>query len=647
MTDTNPIFDRLLLEEKWLEQDKCERRRKANGHDKKRDRRVKGSMTAEALDLLWRVIRALRYVTPSKQNLGLVAPGLLATREEGAEAIFNDWADGLADSQERAEAGRMWERLASVWGDTPAAPPKVIYEMASAAGWRWPIIFNANRLDQMAEEAEHQLVRAGAEIYQCDNRLVRPVLSRVPAAGRTAAVAQLLPVELPYMQGQLAQHIDWLKLDKDGNLIGRGVDKDLVRLLLEKPGDWKEFPPVAGVIMTPTLRPDGSLLLREGYDPQTQLILMCPPAIPSIPETPSREEGLAAIQRVARLFDEFPFTDEASRAVALSDVVTAVVRPSCVCVPAHTVSANQPGSGKSFLKDTVAAVALGDLCPVISEGDSDAERDKTINAELLKGTPYWSLDNLMRPMSGAILCHAIERPVIDIRKFGSLDTRRVRNTACVGATGNNLAVRGDVTRRVLRCDLVTNMENPLDRKFACDPVIEAMNNRGRYIADILTAVRAYRVAGCPDVAPGIGVPFDGWNRYVRSMLIWYGFADPVTTLRRARAEDPERLDRTRLFKAMADVFGAAEPGLITIPSIAKTAGEIADLCNAPGKVPLKQTLLELAGTADGGKIDSGRLGKSTLRMAKGEIAGGLRLRGETDSHLGQQRWWVERLDPAA
>jgi hypothetical protein len=648
MTDRNPIFDQLLQEEP-LEREKFQRGRKVNGHDKKQDRRVKQCRTtAASLDPLWRAIRALRYVKAVRQNLGVVASALVATRQKDAEEVFNAWAERLADHQDRAEANRMWQQIATACGDAPAAPPEGIYRLALAAGWRWPIIFNANRLDKMAEEAEHQLVRAGAEIYQLDNTLVRPVLSRVStASSRQAAVAQLLPITQAYMQGQLAKHLDWVARDKEDNVVGRGVDKDLVRLLLEKTGDWKEFRSVAGVIMTPTLRPDGTLLVDEGYDPKTQLILMCPPEIPPVPETPSREEGLAAFQRVAKLFEEFAFKDEPSRAVALSDVVTAVVRPSCVCVPAHAVNANQPGSGKSFLKDTVAAVALGDLCPVISEGDRDDERDKTINAELLKGTPYWSLDNLMRPMRGAILCHAIERPIIDIRIFRTLETRRVRNTACIGATGNNLQINGDVTRRVLRCDLETKMENPLEREFTRNPITEATKNRGRYIADVLTAVRAYRVAGCSDVAPGIGEPFDAWNRYVRSMLIWYGYADPAATLSVVRAEDQERLDLTRLFRAMADCLGASDPDLTTVPSIAKTTGEIVISCYQPGtpQRALREILLELVPTQHGDKIDSGRLGKSTFRKARGQIAGGFRLRGETDKHSDQQRWWIERVAP--
>jgi hypothetical protein len=130
------------------------------------------------------------------------------------------------------------------------------------------------------------------------------------------------------------------------------------------------------------------------------------------------------------------------------------------------------------------------------------------------------------------------------------------------------------------------------------------------------------------------------------MLIWHGYADPVATLRVVQDEDQERLDRTRLFRAMADSLGASDPDLTIVPSIAKTTGEIVRFCcqgSAPARA-LWEILFELAPTRRGDNIDSGRLGKSTFRMARRQIAGGFRLRGEADKHSGQQRWWIERVD---
>ena len=58
---------------------------------------------------------------------------------------------------------------------------------------------------------------------------------------------------------------------------------DVAELILDRAGHWS-FPPIRGVLMAPSLRPDGSLLSQPGYDPETQLYLIDPPAMPGIPE---------------------------------------------------------------------------------------------------------------------------------------------------------------------------------------------------------------------------------------------------------------------------------------------------------------------------------------------------------------------------
>src|SRR5215470_2029260 len=67
-----------------------------------------------------------------------------------------------------------------------------IYAEAQRAGWRYPIAHNLNKLDEMAVRVEAALVRAGAEIYQLGNGLVRPVKIEVWAAkGRKTRIAVL------------------------------------------------------------------------------------------------------------------------------------------------------------------------------------------------------------------------------------------------------------------------------------------------------------------------------------------------------------------------------------------------------------------------------------------------------------------------
>src|SRR5262249_57604534 len=56
-----------------------------------------------------------------------------------------------------------------------------------------------------------------------------------------------------------------------------------VRVLLATERRWR-LPHVSGIISTPTLRPDGSLLAEPGYDPETELYLAPRLPIPPIPE---------------------------------------------------------------------------------------------------------------------------------------------------------------------------------------------------------------------------------------------------------------------------------------------------------------------------------------------------------------------------
>ncbi len=66
---------------------------------------------------------------------------------------------------------------------------------------------------------------------------------------------------------------DWLDINPPVEMTGA---------LLAREGQWR-VPPVAGIITTPTLRPDGSLLTVAGYDPTTGFISPWIPASPCRP----------------------------------------------------------------------------------------------------------------------------------------------------------------------------------------------------------------------------------------------------------------------------------------------------------------------------------------------------------------------------
>jgi len=302
-------------------------------------------------------------------------------------------------------------------------------------------------LPRMAEQGEQALFDAHCAIYRRDMMLVRPTVEEVDAAdGRKTKVARLVEIAGPYLRGELCKVAHWKRYNvRQQDWTPTNPPDHVVQLILARYGDWK-LHPVSGVITTPTLRPDGTLLTTEGYDQATGLYLMSPPKL-SLPSSPSKEEAKDALKLLDGLFDEFPFVDKASRSVALSALLTTVARGAFPVAPMHVASSPMAGSGKSFLWDTVAVVASGQLCPVMTAGPSAEETKKRLGSALMRGQALISIDNVNGELSGDALCQCIERPRIQIRILGKshlVDIEKRGTT--VLATGNNLTLTGDVVR---------------------------------------------------------------------------------------------------------------------------------------------------------------------------------------------------------
>jgi hypothetical protein len=520
-------------------------------------------------------------------------------------------------------------------GQTRATNPNV------SSGRNLPVIeVIGGGLSNEATAGEGAIIRAGHPIFSRGTMLVRPVILEVDATrGRRTKVAQLISVSQPNMVDLLCKSANWRRYD--GRLrtkVAINPPDDVARVILHRCGEWK-FHEIVGVITTPTLRPDGSVLIKQGYDPITRMMLMEPPSMPAISAHPTREEAIAALELIDELLNEFPFADDASRSVALSALMTPVVRAAFQVSPMHAVCAPSAGTGKSYLLDVVAAIAIGQPCPVMAAGRSEEETEKRLGAALLAGQPIINIDNVNGDLGGDALCQIIERPVVEIRILGKSERVRVESRATIFATGNNLRLLGDMTRRVLRCILDANQERPELRQFKRDPVGEVLTDRGRYVAALLTIVRAYIVAGRPSVASRLA-SFEGWSDTVRSPLIWLGRPDPVDTMEAARKDDPQLQAMEAVFAALKSAIGIGQKH--SVAEIIRCAGEWLQApppefsrLKHPG---LKEALQNVAGDRRG-DIDPRALGKWFSRH-KGRIAKRVRLEGEADEHGHSARWWL-------
>ena len=476
-------------------------------------------------------------------------------------------------------------------------------------------------------ETEQAILAAGLDVFSRAGTLLYPVGEAAPATGGGKTVAACLreftvdalivPIaESAIFQRYSARRKVWADVDPP---------QQIARVLLAYERA-RTFRRISGVITTPTLRADGSLLANPGYDPATELYLWPSVTLPAIPQAPTREDAEGALAALKDLLAEFSFkTPGLDLAVALSALITALLRGPLPAAPIYLVRGDTPGVGKSYLVDVIATIATGRLCPVIAASRSVEETEKRISSVLLDGSPIVSLDNLTHDLDGELLCQVAERPMVKVRILGRNQSPDCECHTMVFATGNNVTYKGDMVRRGLTCELEALSERPELRAFKRNALKRARANRAYYIAAVLTIARAYLTAKSPSVCDAFG-SYDEWSTMVRSPLVWLGEPDPIACLDKIREEDSELSSIREFFDLWPDRL---------LLNVAYTTARIVEIAceQKVGQfepLELKAFLLQIA--AMRGKeteISPDRLGR-WLKRVSGRIVAGHRLIKEQD-----------------
>ena len=497
----------------------------------------------------------------------------------------------------------------------------------------------AGQLPRIVSETEQALLAAGAPIFIRAGMLVRPVIEKMMAAdGRKTMVAKLRPFTVPAMLDWTASAALFERFDaRRKRWVTVDPPRAAAEALLAREGLWS-IPYVSGAITTPTLRSDGSLLAEKGYDSATGLYLSAGFELPPMRE-PTREAAEAGLVRLSNLFKECSFLTPLDRSVALSGMLTTLVRGSLPTAPMYLIRAHTPGTGKSYIVDIIAAIATGRICPVITAASNEEEIEKRLGSVVLSGAALISIDNCTRDLGGEMLCQLAERPLVRIRILGRSEMPECECRTTIFATGNNVGFEGDMVRRGLVCNLDTLSERPELRQFQHDPLRQALENRGPYVAAALTIIRAYLTAGAPQVCSTIG-SYAEWSRMARSPLVWLGQPDPVDSVSTARAEDPELNDIRELFTLWGEELNLDER--YTTARIIEVASEPIG-GNDYNRQPFKELLLRVAGENNGKQVSARRLGW-WLRKISGRVEAGYRL-GAGRLNQATACFWLSKVRP--
>ncbi|KAB2922683.1 MAG: hypothetical protein F9K25_19135 [Candidatus Contendobacter sp.] len=411
---------------------------------------------------------------------------------------------------------------------------------------------------EMTDAAELALLKHRANVYQRGGQLVRVRMAHaetVMGVTRKGGTPVITPVDADYLVDQMDRIISFEKYnERRHDYVVADAPRQVATSLLSRAGEWKANRLVS-LITVPTLRPDGSLIERPGYDVKTGLLFVeTGVRFPDIPAAPSPAAGRAALDFLFKsVLSEFPFTAAHHRSVALSAILTALVRQSLETAPLHAFTAPRAGSGKSLIADVVALIATGSPATVMTYAGEEDEQRKRIFSVLLAGDTVVNIDNIEEPLQGSALCSVLTGQQYTDRVLGS-SRMETTNTICTWlATGNNLVFKGDITRRVLLCELDPCCERPEDRTFTRDLYDWIPANRPKLVAAGLTAIRAYVMAGKPKPVPTLG-SFGAWSNLVRSALVWLGEADPLLSRDEIESVDPLRAKLRALMLAWYHTF---------------------------------------------------------------------------------------------
>ena len=498
------------------------------------------------------------------------------------------------------------------------------------------IVYDPADVNAVVEQSERALVALG-DIFQRGGFLVRPELATLAGFDGTISQQALVrSLSVPAISENLSRHVQFYKLSrtKNGDLKQTPITPpETISKYISVRQDVWPFPPISSVTTTPTINPDGTINTTPGYDPTTRVYLLSCPDMEAIPEMPTKADAEQAIQVLESLIEEFPFVTDVDKSVALSGILTACGRGMYSVCPMHVADAPTPGSGKSYLMDTISTLATSSLGAVISWSSQDAENEKRIDGALLDGSPLIILDNVTGSLGSDKLCQAVERPYVRVRKLGGSDGFEVENRSLTLATGNNIVIKGDLSRRTLITRLDPKVERPELREFRARPTDLIKQDRGRYIRIALIVLRAYVVAGRPDKLRPLA-SFEAWSDSVRSALVWLGRADPVESMQAVIENDPERILRQMIFEEIHRGFGASEMTLAQLISRVEERRSLEvmnDFGDEEGVSPyrfpeLRDALLEAAGK--GQTIDKGALGL-WCRNNKDRLTNGYILRSKT------------------
>jgi len=476
---------------------------------------------------------------------------IIADRDAPGRAHARDVATRLRN---RAREVRILElpgdgKDVSDWLDAGGTPDELLRLVEAARDAPAPPAGpDRERPDILIDTEEHRVVRetiaaltADPDLYQRGGVLVRVIRDRPPADGilRSAGSATIQIVPPANLRERMTRFATFTKINSKGEQLAAHPPAWLVSAV-DARAEWDGIRPLMGVSDTPILRPDGSVWQQPGYDERTGVLFEPAEsaAFPPIHPEVNIDDADAALTTLLEVVCDFPFESQEHKAAWLAGLLTPLARfafagPS----PLFLIDANVRGAGKGLLAQTIGHIVLGREMPVSSYAHDSEEMRKRITALAIAGDRMILLDNLAGVFGNDALDRALTTTRWKDRILGKSEEIELPLIPAWYATGNNVQVAADTTRRIIHIRLDCLSEQPEERTgFRHENLLAWIDaNRGRLLAAALTILSAYLRNGAPKQNLKPFGSFAGWSSVVREAVVWVGLPDPCLTRARLAA----------------------------------------------------------------------------------------------------------------
>ncbi|MFJ4692821.1 bifunctional DNA primase/polymerase [Streptomyces sp. NPDC088766] len=328
------------------------------------------------------------------------------------------------------------------------------------------------------------------------------------------------------LRAYLAEHVTTFQIVRDPFTEGTKEVRELVMpktcgTILGR-RDWPLLP-LRGIVTSPVVRPDGTLVKAPGYDRGTGLYMHPRVPLRRLQPQVSKESVERAKDIVLnQMLADFPFVDASDCAQYLGALLTPIIRPYVPGpTPVVVITSTSQGSGKTLLKDAFGYVYGLAETPW---PENDAELRKAITAKLWDcGDPVIAMDNLPNG-------HIIKSPILSSlvtsanwsdRLLGSTSSVSIPNDRLWVLTGNNLRTGGDNARRTLWVRLDPDCPNPDQRdNFAVGDLRTWLaDNASTVVAALVTMVRGWLADGAKTVNTRMG-DYSRWASVMAGILAY-------------------------------------------------------------------------------------------------------------------------------